>query len=196
MTKEERREYDRQRYIKNRDKKLEYKKQYYQENRDKVSEYRKQYYQENKEKIAEYQIEYQKQHYQDNKDTILELQKQYRQNNKDAIAERQKQYYQTPNGRASSLVSGYRRADKNANRGECTLTAQWIIDNIFTQPCHYNCGETDWRKMGCDRINNDLPHTMDNVVPCCEECNKKRGTKTYEEFKHETQDSSIYVGIQ
>ena len=156
----------------------EWQKQWYQDNREDVLKQQKQYYQEHKKEKTEYQ----KQHYQDNKDTILELQKQYRQNNKDAIAERQKQYYQTPNGRASSLVSGYRRADKNANRGECTLTAQWIIDNIFSgQKCIF-CGESDWEKLGCDRIDNSLPHTPNNVNPCCDECNKKRGKKEFEEF--------------
>ena len=84
-------------------------------------------------------------------------------------------------GRASYLVGSYRQSDKLCNRGECTLTPEWIIDNIFTSKCHW-CGETDWNKLGCDRIDNDKPHTPDNVNPCCDKCNKKRGTKTYEEF--------------
>ena len=80
------------------------------------------------------------------------------------------------------LYNAYCRHDKNAGRGECTLTAQWIVDNIFTQKCHW-CPETDWTKIGCDRIDNSLPHTPDNVIPCCERCNKNRGRKTYEEYK-------------
>ena len=137
-------------------------KQYYQEHKEERSEYDKQYNQEHKEERTEYH----KQYYQDNKETMLE---------------QQKQYNKTPMGRASYLVNGYKRADKDANRGECTLTAQWIIDNIFTKPCHW-CKKTDWVKLGCDRIDNDKPHTPDNVNPCCEDCNKKRGRKTYEEF--------------
>ena len=90
-------------------------------------------------------------------------------------------YNKTPMGRARNLANNYKWNDKEANRGECTLTAKWIVDNIFTSKCHW-CGETDWHKLGCDRIYNDKPHTPDNVNPCCEECNKKRGTKTYEEF--------------
>lgn len=85
-------------------------------------------------------------------------------------------------GRAFSLLSSYQQNDKDHNRGECTLTAQWIVDNIFTQKCHW-CPETDWREMGCDRIDNSLPHTPDNVIPCCKACNKNRGTMTYDEFK-------------
>lgn len=176
MTSEDRREYYRQYYIKNREKRLEYQKQYNQDNKDKALEYQKQYRQENREKVSEQR----KQYYKEYRGKVLEY---------------QNQYYQTPIGRASRLINAYNSADKKYNRGKGDLTAQWIVDNIFTQPCHW-CGKTDWTELGCDRINNDLPHTVDNVVPCCEECNKKRGTKAYEEFKHETQGSSIYVGIQ
>lgn len=167
---------------------LEYAKQYYQGNKEKKSEYNKQYRQEHKEEIAEHN----KQYYKDNKEAILEQHKQYQQEHKEEIneyfkqyyqdnKENYKQYYQTPMGRASTLVSAYRQEDKKYNRGECTLTPEWIIDNIFTQPCHW-CKKTDWHKIGCDRIDNSLPHTPDNVNPCCEECNKKRGRRTYEEF--------------
>lgn len=129
------------------------------------------YYQKNKEKVLEQQKEYKKQWYQDNKEKELE---------------RKKEYNNTPMGRAVYLVSSYKKADKQHNRGECTLTTQWIIDNIFSKPCHYNCGKKGWELIGCDRIDNGLPHTPDNVVPCCEECNNKRGRKTYEEFVEET----------
>ena len=84
-------------------------------------------------------------------------------------------------GRAVQHVDNYRRLDKENNRGECTLTPEWIIENIFSQPCHY-CGKTGWKIMGCDRIDNTLPHTPDNVIPCCKDCNVKRGSKTYDEF--------------
>lgn len=156
-------------------------KQYHRENRDKILERQKQYRQDNRESIAEYQKQYNKQYYQDNREAFVERKKQHYQENRESIAEQQRQYRQTPNGRAHHLVNKYKQSDKESNRGECTLTAQWVVDNIFTQPCHW-CGETDWKKLGCDRIDNSLPHTPDNVLPCCDECNKKRGRKTYEEF--------------
>lgn len=83
--------------------------------------------------------------------------------------------------RAVSLISGYRRNDERHNRGKGDLTARWVVDNILNKPCFY-CGETGWEIMGCDRIDNSKPHTMDNVVPCCFNCNCKRGTKSFEEF--------------
>ena len=103
------------------------------------------------------------------------------QKHREKILEYQAEYDKTPMGRAAHLVNRYKSSDKKYNRGECTLTAQWIVDNIFSQPCHY-CGESDWTKIGCDRIDNSKPHTPDNVVPCCMKCNRKRGRKDYEKF--------------
>ena len=62
------------------------------------------------------------------------------------------------------------------------IDKNWIVDNGFTE-CIY-CGETDWRKLGLDRINNSKPHTEDNVVPCCRRCNIIRGNRfTVDEMK-------------
>lgn len=95
--------------------------------------------------------------------------------------QRKRDYRKTPKGRASCLLHGYKRSDVNNNRGECTLTVEWIINNIFSKPCHY-CGETDWLKIGCDRIDNSKPHTPDNVVPCCKDCNNERQKQNYDLF--------------
>lgn len=91
-------------------------------------------------------------------------------------------YRSTKKGRAQNLVCRYRQSDKMYGRDECLITAQWIIDNIFNgQTCVY-CGETDWHKLGCDRIDNTKPHTPDNVVCSCGKCNIKKGRRTYFEF--------------
>lgn len=130
----------------------------------------------NRERCAKWRAkhpDYDAKRYQENRDKILEHSAEYH-----------AEYYKTPMGRASCLVKAYRREDKKYKRGECTLTAQWVVDNIFTKPCHY-CGATGWDIIGCDRIDNSLPHTPDNVVPCCKDCNIKRGAKSYEEFKKE-----------
>ena len=138
----------------------------------------KQYREGNKETIAERKKKY----YQDNKETLVERKKKYYQDNKETLVEQKKQYHQTTMGRAVNLVSTYRQNDKKYNRGECTLTAQWMVDNIFSgQKCIF-CGESDWTKLGCDRIDNTKPHTPDNVNPCCDKCNAKRGKKEFEEF--------------
>ena len=81
-------------------------------------------------------------------------------------------YNKTPKGRAVYLLNRYKSSDKEHNRGESDLTSQWIVENIFSKPCAH-CGETDWRKIGCNRLDNSKPHTMDNVEPCCGKCNIK-----------------------
>lgn len=101
-----------------------------------------------------------------------EWSKKYIQKNKDRLREYKKEWSKTKYGRASMLLNGYRQKDRKYNRGECTLTAQWIVDNIFSKPCAH-CGETDWYKIGCNRLDNSKPHTMDNVEPCCFDCNNE-----------------------
>lgn len=81
-------------------------------------------------------------------------------------------YLSTPIGRANNILCGYRQSDLKNNRGECTLTAEWIVENIFSKSCAH-CGETDWHKIGCNRLDNSKPHTADNVEPCCVDCNNK-----------------------
>ena len=87
--------------------------------------------------------------------------------------------------RADKLVYAYKWHDKNTYGFDDAIDfdGQWVVDNIYSNGCIY-CGETDWRKLGCDRINNNKPHTKDNVVPCCKRCNKLRSNKfTVDEMK-------------
>ena len=130
--------------------------------------YSKEYYKKNKEKLLSKQNEYYKNnknihkaYYQRNKKRIIEYQLNY-----------QEEYGKTPIARASSLLQAYNNSDKKACRGKGDLTSQWIVDNIFTKPC-VHCGKTGWEIIGCNRLDNSKPHTMDNVEPCCFECNIK-----------------------
>lgn len=161
---------DEERKIKERERKRKYK----LENPDKVKESNRRYRAENHDKIKERHDKFMAEHPGYDAEQYAK--------HKEKIAEYHAEYYKTPMGRANCLVRSYRRKDIKYNRGECTLTPEWIVDNIFPKPCHY-CGETGWEIMGCDRIDNSKPHTPDNVVPCCSNCNTKRGTKDYEEFK-------------
>lgn len=89
-----------------------------------------------------------------------------------------KKWQHTPYGRANHLLNSYRQSDKKANRGECNLTTAWILENIFAKPC-VHCGKQGWNVIGCNRIDNDLPHTIDNVEPCCFDCNRKQKKVTH-----------------
>lgn len=87
--------------------------------------------------------------------------------------------------RANKLAYHYHWHDINTYNFNCDndLDEEWITDNILSKECIY-CGETDWRKLGCDRIDNDKPHTKDNVVCACARCNKLRSNKfTVDEMK-------------
>ena len=76
--------------------------------------------------------------------------------------------------RSKMLIASYRYRDKKRFNKEIDLDVDWFIDNIFNSKCIY-CGESNWRELGCDRIDNDKPHTKDNVVCCCSTCNRMRG---------------------
>lgn len=152
-------------------------KQWEIDNRERRLEYKRQYYQSHKEEARK--------RYEAKKAEISEKSRERYQAKKTEFAERLKAYNKTKYGRALYLLGGYRRLDKENDRGNCTITAQWIVDNIFSQPCEY-CGEDDWRKIGCDRKDSSLPHTTENCVPCCYSCNCKKHKTGYEEFKNKT----------
>ena len=116
--------------------------------------------------------EYDKQRYAKIKEKRLEQMKEWYIANREKVLEQKKEYQKTPMGRAHYLLMGYNTNDKKYNRGKGDLTAQWIVDNIFSQPCVY-CGRSGWQVIGCNRLDNSKPHTKDNVEPCCCECNIK-----------------------
>lgn len=115
-----------------------------------------------------------KQYHHEHKEEIAEYMKQWKKKNREHVLEYDKNYSKTQYGRASYLLCSYNREDEVHNRGKGNLTAQWIVENIFSKPCAH-CGETDWHKLGCNRLDNSKPHTKDNVEPCCVDCNKKLG---------------------
>jgi hypothetical protein len=60
--------------------------------------------------------------------------------------------------------------------------------------CYYCGGPVEWNahcnnarsvpmRYNLDRVNNDKPYNLENVVVCCGLCNKIKGTKTPDEFK-------------
>ena len=96
--------------------------------------------------------------------------------------ERRLRLYNTPSGRADNLARRYYNEDKKKGFDTSNnISSQWIVDNIFNSQCHY-CGEQDWKKLGADRIDNNKPHTPDNVVCACGFCNVNRGKNTYENY--------------
>ena len=146
-----------------------------------IEKYGEEAYKEHLKKCKAYNKAYNAAH----REEILAKQKVYDAVHREERKEYKKAYYkaysETPHGRAKYLLSRYRQSDRERNLGETTITSDWIVDNIFTSSCTY-CGETDWHKLGTDRIDNTKPHTTDNVVCACASCNTKRGSIPFREF--------------
>ena len=183
LTDEERKQRKMERYKiyreNNKDKERERGKIYRENNKDKERERLKRWIENNKERWLEYRKKRKK-----TQKTRSSNGERLTKPNCERLTKKEydKRYRSTKKGRAQNLVCRYRQSDKMYGRDECLITAQWIIDNIFNgQTCVY-CGETDWHKLGCDRIDNTKPHTPDNVVCSCGKCNIKKGRRTYFEF--------------
>jgi hypothetical protein len=70
----------------------------------------------------------------------------------------------------SKMLSSYKHKDM-VNNKTFNLTFDFFKNNIISMPCSY-CGSTE--NIGCDRINNNLGHTIENVIPACHICNTAR----------------------
>ena len=145
-------------------------------------EYDAKRYQDRKEEIKKNVSEWVKK----NKEHRKDYMRNYQESNKEKLSKYNSQYHSvyilTAKGRANSLLQGYREKDNLYNRGECTITDDWIVDNVFSGQCCHYCGESDWTKLGVDRKDSSLPHTPDNCVPCCRSCNEKKNKTPYDEF--------------
>ena len=87
---------------------------------------------------------------------------------------------ETMEERAQRLCEAYKKIDDKNGRDN-DLTYNFILKHIFTSTCN-KCGESDWHKLGCDRIDNTKGHLQNNVVCACRKCNVKRGLLKYEDF--------------
>lgn len=108
-----------------------------------------------------------------NKQHCSDYSKQWRNELKKQGIQVDKEYYWKDQiHRAKYLIKSYRQKDKKYNCGECTITVDEFLE-ICSNGCTY-CGETDWKVLGLDRIDNSKPHTKDNCVCSCWSCNDKR----------------------
>lgn len=161
-------------------KRSERRKRFREKNPDYNKEWHKKYRIKNREKCREKEREY----YKKNPEKHIEYSKRYREKNPGLYSRLRKEYYNTKHGRAVSLFHNY--LDRDAERGfntKINIDSNWIENNILNGQICFYCGESDWRKLGVDRIDNTKGHTPDNCVCACEKCNKKRQNKyTVEEF--------------
>lgn len=140
----------------------------------------KEYYLEHREERLNYSAE----HYQKNKKKKNAKKREWRKNNREKHLQSTREYLKTPYGRATHLVSRYKYSDVEKGRDGFSLTPRWVVDHIFTSSCVY-CGDSDWKHLGCDRIDNSLPHTPENCICACGICNIDRQLQgmSVEDFK-------------
>jgi hypothetical protein len=86
------------------------------------------------------------------------------------IKDKSTPYWNDMGVRAKVMCSTYKSMDKNKNFDISNNIDQPYMLELWKGGCVY-CGETDWHKLGCDRIDNSKPHSKDNVVCSCKDCN-------------------------
>lgn len=158
---------DKKYYESHREEILNKQKEYQENNKEKRSDYLKEYRQKNADKIKAYKDgrkaetkEYNRQYYLKRREEIIAQKTEYN-----------KSYSKTKMGRAQRQVQQYKKMDRRNGFGDMIdFDAKWMVENIYTKKCSH-CDETDWRKLGCNRLDNSKPHTKDNVESCCFRCN-------------------------
>ena len=156
-------------------KRREYNRKFEKDNEEYVKERHRQWYLNNRESAL---INRKK-----NYDKNAERERERARNKARENPEIKSNYRKTEMGRAGQLSGNYNVCDKNNGLDiSKNITAEWIVKNIFTSKCIY-CGDSDWKHLGADRIDNSKPHTPDNVVCACGICNVERSDRfTVEEF--------------
>jgi ribosomal protein L20 len=141
----------------------------------------------NPEKVKAFQKAYRE----TNKEEIKARKKVYREANKEKLKayraahkERTKQYgkawRQTPTAR---LIHYKKNAER---RNTPFLLTEEEFKSFWQQPCSY-CG-AEIETIGLDRVDNDGPYHIDNVVSCCKSCNSSKNSKTLEEWQGREND--------
>ena len=148
---------------------------YYKANRIKILERKKHYYKANsralKLKAKRYRVA--------NSDTVALKQKLYQLTNRDRIRK-----YRALNN--DSLATKYKRLIRNAKKRKLIIEVSFedYVITVKNNPCHYCKGELPLKGYGLDRIDNLKGYKVNNIVPCCSDCNVIRSNKlSYEETK-------------
>lgn len=111
---------------------------------------------------------------------LKEYQKRYKKDHAEEIKKYQYDYQRTYKVRNKEIRNGCARLKRHAKKidKECKLTcAQY--GNKIKKPCYY-CGGDGFV---LDRLNSDIGYILENVISCCERCNKLRKFFNIEELK-------------
>ena len=126
-------------------------------------------------------------YYEEHKEEIeSEKKKKY----EDQIEALKYNYHNNKTIRAKTLTTSYKRYDNYYFYGQNkTITYKQLLE-LWNKGCIY-CGEKDWHKLGADRIDNKKPHSIDNCVCSCGQCNIERGCRNFQDFYNQKFMDSI-----
>lgn len=145
--------------------------------------------------------QYNKQYGEEHKDELTEKNKQYRKEHKNELAEKKKQWYKSNKKERSKYFKQW----SNSLRGYCWACRynnlredikhgriapnedplpplEYYMEKFSEGIDFYDGKRYPFNKLGFDRIDNTLPHIIENIVVCTTEHNKQRGNKPFEEF--------------
>lgn len=96
-------------------------------------------------------------------------------------AEIAKRYFRTPRGRLATLRMCLNR--EGISQNDLLRNEHFYFELIRDNECHYCLGPLTPSGHALDRIDNNVGHVSFNIVPCCQDCNKKKLHNTsYEEM--------------
>lgn len=139
----------------------EYHKQWYQKNKEREKEKQKKYRQEHRKE----NIEYCRQWRIDNSEYYKRHLAQYF---NETIVGRAVML-------RSGYITEDRKKGRIGNELPKDYVSISDVVRLITRKCSYFdvCHTYGWRKIGLNRINNSLPHILSNVEPCCVDCNNR-----------------------
>lgn len=111
----------------------------------------------------------------EHREQLNERARKYQAKHREVQRKRVNDYHETKRGRAMNLLTSYVQMDQERRGYRPRLTQDDIIRICFSDGsrCVW-CGETDWHKLGLDRIDTSKAHDMDNSICSCRSCNIKR----------------------
>lgn len=105
------------------------------------------------------------------------------QKNKEVKKAYDAEYRATLTGICVKKSSNYRKYDRERfGTDESSVTTEQMKEMIELQPHCFYCGCEDLMQLGLDRIDNNKPHTVDNCVVACWNCNNHRQKMPFENF--------------
>ncbi len=171
----DKKQYQKEYRLKNKEKLRIYRKEYWEKNKDKLKiENRirgKKWYQENKERRLKKAKEWAQKP--ENRKKMVKYVQKYVRKNKEKVADYNKKFNQTLEGKYRLIKF------RHIERWNDQVMTIKEFTKIIEKPCKY-CGENS--RYGIDRIDNEKGYTKENSVSCCKLCNFMKKALTQKDF--------------